>query len=414
MGEIVDISTKSLLELLEPPAPSVEETGEVLDAASSLLDISSTDGRRLWQMLFEEEMPEVRPPEEEKKDHMIAGDEMLVIDRNRPWLKDAPRQYVHTYKKKPAVTYDVSVALYVKKAYPDVHVDMIMPDDASLARLRKNDMYFLLIFDIVDSWHSKTTEARKSFVKAITEADNVFPSGYYQRLVAHKNLYYDYLRKAGIPVADFLYFSSSDYKKGGAEGVIRTLRRQMKAKKWKDFVAKPVLGQGSADFKFFPASVEDHRLAGYLEKIFKVGYPGVIFQVFIEGFADDTPEFRQFYVEKRYMYTMITDEQHEDERQPKSEGGTFQDNKQLRDARRLGDEVIAKLPPQFTVGKIALPRLLTRVDVGCCLNGKMFCSEVEYVPSLFINSVKKLKIDAELAEQAVAITREFLRLKRTQ
>lgn len=70
MGEIVDISTKSLLELLEPPAPSVEETGEVLDAASSLLDISSTDGRRLWQTLFDEEMPEVRPPEEEKTDHM--------------------------------------------------------------------------------------------------------------------------------------------------------------------------------------------------------------------------------------------------------------------------------------------------------------------------------------------------------
>ncbi|GAQ91492.1 hypothetical protein KFL_007940090 [Klebsormidium nitens] len=85
---------------------------------------------------------------------------------------------------------------------------------------------------------------------------------------------------------------------------------------------------------------------------------------------------------------------------PKSEGGSFPDNKQLRDARRLGDEVIAKLPPQFTVGKTALPRLLTRVDVGCCVNRKMFCSEVEYVPSLFINSVKKLKIDAELAEQA--------------
>lgn len=342
----------------------------------------------------------------------IAGDEMLVIDRSRPWLEDAPPKFVHSYKKKPAVTYDVSVALYVKKTYPGVHVDMIMPDDTTPTRLRNNDMNFLLIFDIVDSWHSKTTEARKSFVKANTEADNVFPSGYYQKLVAHKNLYYEYLRNAGIPVADFLYFSSSTYKKEGADGVIRTLRRQMKAKKWKDFVAKPVLGQGSADFKFFPSSVEDHRLAGYLEKIFKVGYPGVIFQVFVEGFADKTPEFRQFYVDTDYWFTMVTDEQHEDERQPKSEGGTFPDNKQLRDARRLGDEVIAKLPPQFTVGKTALPRLLTRVDVGCCVNRKMFCSEVEYVPSLFINSVKKLKIDAELAEQAVAITRDFLRLKR--
>lgn len=341
----------------------------------------------------------------------IAGEEMLHVNRSRPWLEDAPAKFVHAYKNKPAVTYDVSVALYVKRMYPNVHVDMIMPDDTTPARLRKNDLNFLLIFDTVDSWHSKTSDARKSFVKAITEADNVFPSGYYQRLVAHKNLYYEYLHRVGIPVADFLYFSAEAYKRKGADEIIRTLRRQMKARKWKDFVAKPVLGQGSADFKYFPSSVEDHRLAGYLEKIFKVGYPGVIFQVFIKGFADDTPEFRQFYVGDEYRYTMITDEQHEDERQPKSEGGTFPDNKQLRDARRLGEQVIAKLPPQFIVGETPLPRLLTRVDVGCCVNRKMFCSEVEYVPSLFINSVKKLKIDAELAEQAVAITREFLRLK---
>lgn len=57
MSEILDITTKSLLRLLEPVSPSVEETGEVLDAASSLLDISSTDGRSAWHTLFEDETP---------------------------------------------------------------------------------------------------------------------------------------------------------------------------------------------------------------------------------------------------------------------------------------------------------------------------------------------------------------------
>lgn len=338
----------------------------------------------------------------------IAGEEMVAINKLRPWLKHTPREYIHVVKKKPQVTYDVSVAMYIRTHYPKHDVDMISPDETTVARLHKNDLNFLIIFDQVDSWHSKTTHARKSFVKAISEATNVFPDARYQELISYKHLYYDYLRKHGIPIADFMHFSRETYHRLGMQKVIDKLRKYAKAHRWTDFIGKPELGQGSADFKFFPKEVEDHRLAGYLEKIFKVGYPGVIFQKFVEGFADKTPEFRQFYVGKNYLYTMITDEQHDDERQPKSEGGTFPDNKQFHDARHLAEKVLRILPAQFSRTK--LPRLLTRIDVGCCVNDKMFCSEVEYVPSLFINSTS-LKVDAELAEQAVLITAEFVKAK---
>lgn len=58
MSEVLDISTQSLLRALGYPSSSVGETSEVFDAATSLLDISSQDGKSAWRGLFVDEKPE--------------------------------------------------------------------------------------------------------------------------------------------------------------------------------------------------------------------------------------------------------------------------------------------------------------------------------------------------------------------
>jgi len=50
--------------------------------------------------------------------------------------------------------------------------------------------------------------------------------------------------------------------------------------------------------------------------------------------------------------------------------------------------IFSLLPKHEFNGK-DIPRVITRIDIGCCLNGGMFLSEVEFVPSLYIADLQK-------------------------
>merc|ERR1712032_674504 len=58
---------------------------------------------------------------------------------------------------------------------------------------------------------------------------------------------------------------------------------------------------------------------------------------------------------------------------------------------------------------VALPTLLTRVDMGCVRNGVFdpWVNEVEFVPSMYIED-HRCPLDALLGEQMVKITKQFL------
>ena len=50
---------------------------------------------------------------------------------------------------------------------------------------------------------------------------------------------------------------------------------------------------------------------------------------------------------------------------------------------------------------------MTRIDVNCCYDGKYFVSEIEFVPSLYINTVDNLFIDKQLGDQIMKISHQI-------
>ena len=50
---------------------------------------------------------------------------------------------------------DVAIAISVKESYPDVTVDIILPKEISLQRLKKNDVNFLLGYDCINQMVSE-------------------------------------------------------------------------------------------------------------------------------------------------------------------------------------------------------------------------------------------------------------------
>merc|ERR1711963_86133 len=57
----------------------------------------------------------------------------------------------------------------------------------------------------------------------------------------------------------------------------------------------------------------------------------------------------------------------------------------------------------------ALPKLLTRVDMGCLRNGSFdpWINEVEFVPSLYVEDHNK-PVDASLGDQMMRISQQLL------
>ena len=75
-------------------------------------------------------------------------------------------------------------------------------------------------------------------------------------------------------------------------------------------------------------------------------------------------------------------------------------------------KVLKKLPDVIVDG-IKLPRLLTRIDVSCCLEGpkSIFVNELEFVPSLYIEENTPGKpIDQQLGDKIVDALEKKLKL----
>ena len=113
-----------------------------------------------------------------------------------------------------------------------------------------------------------------------------------------------------------------------------------------------------------------------------------------------------YFVGNKYVYTIITTATVVD--RPKAERGNFKENN-LKRYKIFSRKVLKKLPDVIVDG-VKLPRLLTRIDVSCCLEGpkSIFVNELEFVPSLYIEENTPGKpIDQLLGDKIVSITKLF-------
>lgn len=373
-----------------------------------------------------------------------AEKEELVTARKRipprPWVKHAPADLVldrpanSQRRRTIGIPTDVSVGEYIKFTHSDmVDVDYIHPKDITVERMKSNSINFLLIYDLLEAFHiDKTHRIFEQFKYVLNCADNIFPNLEFQQFVNSKLLYYNHFVEQGVPIAPTITISKEEWDssveelkdQGGASAVAMQVLEKIQRKGFKKFIGKPVYGQESRGCGRFLSNMterEVERFTKFLRATFDK-YPGLIIQEFITdfGYTKDCPELRMYFVGDEYQYTAIATK--EKNFTLKEDGYAFTGptsgvinlpaKVDIQKMRQLADKAIKSMPPVVlgqTGRGVVLPRLLTRVDMGCIRGGVFdpWVNEIEFVPALYIED-HKCPIDAHLGEQMVEIAKQFV------
>jgi len=361
----------------------------------------------------------------------------------RPWVKETPEDF---FIERPAaqrksgvavpplvgIPGDVSIAEYIKFNHGDnFEIDYIHPKDINTERLKSNDINFLLIYDLLEAFHlDKKGEVFRTFRTALHEAGNVFPSLEYQEFVNSKLLYYNHFKQNNIPIAPTITVSTEEWqarvaqvsRQGGPSVVALEILEEVKRQGFTKFIAKPVYGQEAIGCRIFTtADVKAGDFTRFLKKNFEK-FPGLIIQDFIKDFGDtkQSPELRMYFVGREYQFTACATNERTYTLKEDGVGGTLNlpPHIDLHALKALANRAMDNMPAiklRKEDKEVVLPKLLTRVDMGCIRNGVFdpWVNEVEFVPSMYIED-HRCPLDALLGEQMVKITRQFLRRQRVQ
>ena len=353
------------------------------------------------------------------KEDEVNKFEYIAIHEKRKWLKNVDCDYIihlnedyadndrqaRNYIRNNGSKYvadDISIYYYLQYKYGKRHsFILIRGNDENIETIAKScDVVFLLIFDILEAFHTLPREKFERIQKVFS-LPNVFPPYTYQKLVNHKNLYYDYLSEHGIRVVPTLYISSHEFLRDPHSCVEKVMT--MSRGDRNSFIGKPIYGQESIDFYLFDEYTRPNHVHKYLERISAL-YKGCVFQPFIKSLLDDG-EYRVFYIGNNYVYTIKT--KFDSTRTYITETHvTHRDDKKLKDVLKFTNKVFQSLP-DLKVGGKTMEKLMTRIDVNCCYDGNYFVSEIEFVPSLYINTVDNLFIDKQLGDQIMKISHQI-------
>lgn len=331
---------------------------------------------------------------EKKKDELLS-----INSRKMPWLALAKKKeykpFIILRNKKPHVPADVAIGLYLESKYPNVKVDYILPDEISTKRFKKNDIVFIIIYDLLESFHLSDKKKFANYKLALKNSNNVYPPYKYQKFINNKCTYYKYLSKKGIPVAPTYCISKEKWFARNPDQYINKLIAKVKHNKWESIIAKPVYGQESLDFaKFISCSpvnglaCKKPQIKKYLSKNIPK-YKSIVIQEYIAGFDKNNPEIRTYFINGEYKYSIVTTSSRVGT--PVQEGGTFKiPNAKWKYIMSLAKKVMNSLPKLDLPGIFKSP-ILTRIDIGSGLVGvphELFVNEVEFVPSLYIEDQK--------------------------
>jgi hypothetical protein len=339
---------------------------------------------------------------EKKKDELLN-----VNSRKMKWLSLANEK---RYKKfciiknnKRFIPADVAIGIYLESKYPDkVLVDYITPKEISTRRFKKNDIVFIIIYDLLESFHLSDRTKFNKFKLALKSSKNVYPPYKYQKFINNKCDYYKYLSKKGIPVAPTYCISKEKWFLRNPDTYVNNLISKVRNNKWESIIAKPVYGQEAIDFAKFVScdpvnkglSCKKKAIKRYLSKNVPK-YKSIVIQEYIKGFDQNNPEIRTYFINGNYMYSIITTAKRVG--QPVQEGGRFKiPNENWNYIRKLSQHVMESLPKLELPGKLKNP-ILTRIDIGSGLENVpygYFVNEVEFVPSLYIEDQKNPVVEA--------------------
>lgn len=343
-----------------------------------------------------------------------------------PWNKYIPKKAIvkrtwHIRKVGSAhgVASDRTVGAMIMHAFEkdNVEVDFIEYDAITKARLKSNDLNFILIYDLLECYTMGGGNSAyfRKVKDALTTAKNIFPPMKYQRFINSKITYYNYFKEHKVGILPTLTMTKVEYKKLGQQKAVQQVLDRIQAQGWNKFCAKPEYGQDGRDVKFFKP-VPDKKLDEHIKFCMKK-WPGLIFQKYIKDFGEtvEGAEMRMFYCgdnfTNKYAYSVCA-------------GRNFDycledsvDRHKLKIVpvgllKRASQRVIKKLPKIVMPNGMRLPRLITRIDMGYNNDGKVqpFVNEVEFCPSYYVENAPlphMTKYLQSIAKQMVRITKMY-------
>ena len=306
---------------------------------------------------------------------------------------------------------DVALGLYILKKYQNIQIDFIRPNEISPKRFKMNDIVFILIHDLVESFHLSSPEDFKRYKRTLKCSNNVYPPYEYQKFINNKCTYYKYLEKKKIPVAPTYGITTEKWYSRDPKKYVKKLLLKFKRNKWESVIAKPVYGQESIDFAKFKdiqknEVIIEKKLRDYFAKVL-MKYKGVVIQEFIKGFDRKNPEFRMYYINGKYRFCIITVD--DDVKRPVQEGGKYSVPPQNWEYLLSLTKKVMDSLPKINLGGNLMNNILIRIDVGSGLEGvpfSYFINEVEFVPSLYIED-HPYDVIKELANGLVEVSGFF-------
>jgi hypothetical protein len=193
-------------------------------------------------------------PRQEKKKGELLG------DVRSEWAQHAPRKYNFPKQEEEYGKYglptDVAIGSYIQHALKqkDVEVDFIEPKEISKERLRSNDLNFLLIYDVLEAFHTDKSIDKavyNNLKKCLLGAKNVYPPREYQEFIYSKINYYNYLQEKKVSVLPTFTLTTEEYKKIGHDASLRKLLEFWDREKLGTVIAKPVYGQEGMNIEWF-------------------------------------------------------------------------------------------------------------------------------------------------------------------
>lgn len=269
---------------------------------------------------------------------------------------------------------DVAIATTVKLNYPNVTVDIILPNELNVTRLSKNDVNFPLGYDIINANLGDPYVRKFSTKQGIQNLENIFknkkskifPPYEHLDFIWNKDKYMKHMISKNIPVTPSIILEKINIDK---------LIQQVKNNKWKKFILKPIGSTSKEGFKLFVLSKilkNKKEIIDYLND--NEYYDKFIVQEYISGFSK-FGEIRMYWINEEYSYAVNT----------KDVGAEYEmivtpvkDKKRLETCINIGKKVIGNIP-KITINGHTVKPVMNRTDFACCLNNDKISSYRYYL-----------------------------------
>ena len=285
---------------------------------------------------------------------------------------------------------DIAIAYLIRDKFVGLTVDIITPKEITAQRLKKNDVNFVIGYDVINAINDDPMVKKFSGQVGLELLDkiyqaktsNVFPSYPFMSFLWDKKVYLQHLEKNNIPISPTIFI-----KKNIA---VQNLLKKVKAKKWKDFIIKPIGGTiayGLGIFNTRECSLNISLLTDYFDEENKY-YEEYLVQEKIDGFTK-YGEIKTFWIDGKLSYAVNTPGATSPDESYDVNALIKQDV--LNHCENIGKKIFEILPKIPFNRKKTIP-VLIRIDFACCKNNKAntknnyFVNEIESdIAGLYIN-----------------------------